>query len=354
LELDESVVFEQLREIYGNDEDEDEVREVDLVIDALVEAGYIMRVRDSFAASIPDPYSAGEKADDDSVLFKLIRTMTVRHDSDGKVNGFKTSSDAPAILDEIRREVTKRLGKAKMAQIKLEVKDAVIYAWDTVIVDFRDYAERRPSQIRKDIDRLRNFWKRKRKKTPNMVVLWQQELIDKGNHFWWGKFEKLRIKPFAPEQLADFFIELFDDSPDPFTRDALVYVADAARGIFRRFKLYVKRCLMKYKVNPITVEHVREWLPSKDSEEVISQELSHVFPRSEDNRRRAVQVLQYLKENGPTSQPDITKQFFGSANLDRVACLRLIGLLEEHGYIQRSYEGHKKMISLTEESDKNE
>lgn len=190
----------------------------------------------------------------------------------------------------------------------------------------------------------------------NLVIFWQEELWG-ADHFLKGKFDVFRLKPFKPEELAEYYIKKFE-GPDPFTRKALIIIAELSRGIFRWFKKYIRICLdrQKFMISKsmgeelrrlqkmkIDVEQVKEWVTLGQLLEDWNRELIAIFPRSRGNRKKAVIVLRFLREKGPTDQSTNDKTFFGG---NKMACSRLLNRLEAYDYVKSEYKGRTKVWSI--------
>ncbi len=135
----------------------------------------------------------------------------------------------------------------------------------------------------------------------------------------------------------------------PFTDEALFHLASLSRGIFRRFQNYIAICVDYWldkngktgeKIQ-ITLDHVKEWVPTKQIITDMDLELSRIFNK-EANRATAVSILKYLQEHGETGQSVLVEQFFDG---NKMHCSRILKALKDKYWICRS-EGKYNYWSL--------
>jgi len=280
-------------------------------------------------------------------------TIAVRkwifHSNDEKV--IHTVMIAIPKLEEI-------LGRRKTSEIRREAARYQTQNFGNILIDFPDYDKRSRGQMRKDLKDFGEWWEQicdvanEYAQEPNIVIFWQEELW--GDHFTFGKWDIVRLRPFNPTKLREHYSEKFG-SCDPFTPQALEYVAGLARGIFRWYKKYLRICLDKWYdlqekegvVSPITNANVNNWITIQHLIDDWDRELTTIFPRSRFQRHKAVAIIRYLNEHGDTSQLKLQETFYGEDNKAKIACSRLLTGLEESGYISRTPHEHTKTVSLS-------
>jgi len=188
----------------------------------------------------------------------------------------------------------------------------------------------------------KHFWQ-----VSNIIIFWQKELW--GGHFQFGKWDAEELKTFEPEQLVEYYKQQFG-STEPFEKEALTIIAGLSRGIFRWYKKYIRVSLDNYydrtDKTQITVEDIKKWITIDRLTEDYERELIDVFPKARGQRRKAVQVLVYLREHGETPQSQIQLAIFGEEPADKTACSRMLTKLEDAGYITRRYEKKEKLVKI--------
>lgn len=233
----------------------------------------------------------------------------------------------------------------------------VIQPSHTILIDLPDYSRQNINQLAKDLNDIGEFWENYilynpeglYEQRPNIVLFFQKELF-KG-HFLLGKMDTFEIKPLQPTQ----FLEIMSvqiGTIDPFTKKALLYLGSLSRGIFRRFKKYVRICLeqsIQHGCNSITVANTKQWISFEQLEKDMELELMTIFPKQKESRKASVKVLQLLREKGAILQADITKTVFEN---QKMKCSRILDKLEAWDYIERTWistgEAHGKQIKLKE------
>jgi len=244
---------------------------------------------------------------------------------------------------------------------------------ETILIDLPDYSKQNHSEMIKDLREIQKLWEELlliEAFDVNIVLFVQKELF-KG-HFFYGKADVYEIKPLTPEQLYDFYTKNFAGEfiinnqkityPAPFENEAFYELARLSRGIFRRFKKYIRICLenwyeeleaqgrWKAPLPLIKKDQVLRWIGIEQLEKDMELELMDLFPKSKENRRYSVILLRYLQEHGPTDQKTLTEAIFGNYDdSSKMACSRLLAKLEAHGYIKvKRREAHgSKIWSLT-------
>ena len=172
----------------------------------------------------------------------------------------------------------------------------------------------------------------------NIVVFWQKELC--GGHFSFGKFDVVELKTWQPQDLVS---KIEKKWRHPFAHEALLGRAILSRGIWRRFKKYMRICLDHFYYatqTEITVEDVKQWISLDQLVKDMELELMDLYPRQKENRRMTVMVLRFLREKGPTDQPAIARALFEG---NKMACSRLLHKLEGYDYVASEYQDRCKV-----------
>jgi len=228
-----------------------------------------------------------------------------------------------------------------------------------LLVDLWDYSRGSRTDIVKALDAIQEYWrmicsrhKKEKWDLPNIVVFVQKEA--RKDHFFLGKMETFEIQPIKPKNLVGAY-KIFFGSEAPFTEEALHEIAVLSQGIFRRFKKYVATCFDNISIpsfvqdtsKRITKEDVKNWISLDKIMKDMEYELFDLYPRSKEKQKKAVIVLQYLREKGPRDQIELARDFFDtetSGKAGEMACSRMLEKLEAHGYVTRWIEGRKKMV----------
>lgn len=231
-----------------------------------------------------------------------------------------------------------------------------------LFIDLWDYSKSSRTDIVKALDGIQEYWrmrcsrhKKEKWELPNIVVFVQKEA--RRDHFFLGKMETFEIQPIKPENLVGVY-KTFFGSEAPFTEEALHEIAVLSQGVFRRFKKYIATCfdnisLQGFIQDPtkkIEIDKVKKWISIDKLMKDMEYELFDLYPRSKEKQKKAVIVLQYLREKGACDQIELARDLFNtetSGKAGEMACSRMLDKLEAHGYITRWIEGRKKMIKTT-------
>ena len=141
------------------------------------------------------------------------------------------------------------LGKEKHEEFLIDI----LRMFKTVLIDLPDYSKENHAEMFKDLREIQKLWEEIMLPEcfdVNFVLFVQKELF-KGN-FFYGKVDVYEIRPLTPQQF-DFYIKNFAREfivdgqkvkySFPFENDAFFEIARLSRGIFRRFKKYIRICL---------------------------------------------------------------------------------------------------------------
>jgi hypothetical protein len=124
------------------------------------------------------------------------------------------------------------------------VKDRL---WNkTILIDLPDYDEHSCVQMNADLADIHKLWEdlgQDSNRPVNIVLFLHKEIFH--DHFLFGKLDVVDLEVPTPSELVQHYEELFKNT-DPFEEAALLEIANLSRGIFRRFKKYVRICLDNY------------------------------------------------------------------------------------------------------------
>jgi hypothetical protein len=200
------------------------------------------------------------------------------------------------VLEQIREDLT---------------KEVLIRKVNVLLIDMPDYSQKGSWKINKDLDGITALWNmlRSRYSKINIIVCLQQELVMKQPHLILGKMDKIFLKTLTAEQLLEAYKQFFV-SYEPFSEDALRLVAKLSRGVFRRFKNYVRLCLELVSIEgtagaSISVEQVRKAISKEQLILDMDLELSDIF-KNRERKLQAFNILDFVRENPDASQKTIS------------------------------------------------
>lgn len=242
-----------------------------------------------------------------------------------------------------------KLGSKKLNEImKIHVYDQLLNY--TILIDLPDYDKNNRAQMIRDLNDIHKFWENINydgSRQTNLVIFMQKELFQ--GHFFFGKMDVIEIEPFKSEQLVDFYEKLFGHT-EPFTKDALLDLAVLSRGVFRRFKKYIRICLDYLYENGwtvITKDETHNTITLQQLHKDMELELSNLYPKSKEYRKYSVIVLQLLTKHGSMDQQDLAKELFGLGKAGEMKLSRILEKLEAYDYVKRENIGsNKKTVSL--------
>jgi hypothetical protein len=218
---------------------------------------------------------------------------------------------------------------------------------DYFLIDLPDYDRSNISKLRKQLDAFQELWESRivsheggYLQNVNIVFFFQKELFY--GHFWLGKLDTYEIKPLSSEELISCYKRNFG-STFPFHEEALKTLALLSRGIFRRFKKYVRMCLENYfeaDIDVVKPENVRQWVTLNQLIEDAELEFMTIFPKEREHCMLSVQTLRLLSEKGPLPQQQIVDEVFDGAEMK---ASRVLNKLETYQYIKGKGEAKKKL-----------
>lgn len=180
------------------------------------------------------------------------------------------------------------------------------YKCPVIFIDLPDYRKTDRRHMANDLAAVQDLWERVGK-DKNIVIAIQKELF--GGHFFFGKMDVIELQPLEPEELVHVFKTQFPDC-ELITDDALMLLGRLARGVFRRFLKYLGATLVDFATSskdyPVTPKHVDKAVTIEQIIKDMELELSDVFT-SAYQRRQAVELLHYLREEGMANQKEIAE-----------------------------------------------
>jgi DNA-binding MarR family transcriptional regulator/thymidylate kinase len=222
----------------------------------------------------------------------------------------------------------------------------ILQPLQTVLIDLGDYARRDRRLMNRDLDSIEKLWSimlELGRPAANLVIFMQKELC-KG-HTFLGKFEFRELKPFSPTELIGAYRKRFEDLL-PFEEAALLELAYMARGIFRRFKKYIHKCVEAYQPDAselISVDFVRKIITVDEISADMELQLSDLFSKPE-HRMIAIRAVEAARLHPDLNQSELAQLL----EVDDMTLSRILSKLELNGYIQRKQgeHGEKKLKLL--------
>lgn len=220
----------------------------------------------------------------------------------------------------------------------------------TLLLDMPDYSQKGCWKINKDLDSIGDLWNllKDRCSGVNILVCLQQELVMKMPHLILGKMDKIVLKALTVEQLLAAYKQFFE-SYEPFTEAALRLMAALSRGVFRRFKNYVRLCLELASIegdttNQITIELVKQAITKDQLRLDMDLELSEFF-KNPEKKLQAFNVIDFVRDNPAVSQKVISE----ALGLHPNAVGDVVRQLCLHNYLQvKRGKGTELLASLKE------
>jgi hypothetical protein len=231
----------------------------------------------------------------------------------------------------------------------LIIKEFLTEKVHTLLIDMPDYSQKGSWKINKDLDGVGALWSMlKNTSNVNILVCLQQELVLKQPHLILGKMDKIILKTLTVDQLLEAYGQFFENY-EPFIEDALRLIAKLSRGVFRRFKNYVRLCLEVASMDEaseglITVDSVKRAITKDQLRMDMDLELSEFFKNSE-KKLQAFNILDFVRDNPTVSQKVISEALGlhpnAVGNVVRQLCL--------HNYLQvKRGKGTELLVSIKE------
>jgi DNA-binding MarR family transcriptional regulator len=223
----------------------------------------------------------------------------------------------------------------------------------TVLIDLGDYGRKDARLMNRDLDKIQELWTLMLElglPAPNLLIFIQKELY-KG-HFFLGKFEHLELKPFTAAELVEAYKKVMEGHTSgllaltsPFEEAALLELGQMSRGIFRRFKRYIHKCVEAYQPDNATLispDFVRKIITFDEIAADMQLQLSDLFSKPE-HRTIAIRLLEYARLNPDLNQTVLAERL----EVDDGTLSRILSKLELQGYIQRQQGEHgQKKVNL--------
>ncbi len=236
------------------------------------------------------------------------------------------------------------LGKAKCKELKEQAISGFLYCIKIFLIDMPDYSKSNANAMNHDIAGIQEFYESlENKANTHFVIGVQKELVLKNPHFWWGKCDKYVIEPLYSQQLIEAY-NLSNPESGVFAPVALQYLAEISRGVFRRFKKYMRLSIeadQEQKV-PISEDIVKSAITDQVIFEDMDQELADVFD-DEEKRRCASAILGYLRTHSDVNVKTIAED----TEISETMAQKIVQKLLLYKYISAKHgEGKEKLVSL--------
>jgi predicted XRE-type DNA-binding protein len=236
------------------------------------------------------------------------------------------------------------LGTAKVKEItEIGVRE-YISSRKVLLIDLPDYTKTDKRLMTRDLAEIQDLWEKLYSpREVNIVVSIQKELF--GGHFFFGKMDVIELLPLKPEEFIYIFKTKFPDCT-LITDDALLLLGQLSRGVFRRFLKYLSLTVESFAVlngvPPINVNHVNAAITIEQLVKDMELELYDIL-KNVQQRRQAVELLDYLRQKNETNQKDIAELL----NISEATAGKLVNKLVAVNYLQRKRgEGKEWIISL--------
>lgn len=235
------------------------------------------------------------------------------------------------------------LGKSKCNELKNLAINSFIYDTKIILIDMPDYSRSNANALVHDISEVQRFWESiGNRGNTHLVIAIQKELVLKAPNFFWGKCDKYTVEPLTTPQLIEAY-KLSNPEGEVFDSAALQLLGDLSRGIFRRFKKYMRLTIeADYKNLPITKDMVEKAVTEDIVFQDLDQELADLFD-NEENRRCASRILSYLRSHNEVNVKTIAEDIGISETMGQ----KIIQKLSLYNYITtKRGEGKEKLVSL--------
>jgi hypothetical protein len=279
----------------------------------------------------------------------LVRTTGAEGQSRA-IRGLLLGKDPPEHLDE--EWVLPLLNQGQINSIKGEMLLRFLSELSTLVIDPPDYPSKDKRALSRDLDDVQDLWTRLNEygKAPNIVVTIQKELFmgpSGVTHYLLGKMDVTELRHLKPEQLLEIYQKTFGTC-DPFTRDALLWVARVSGGVCRRFKKYVRLSLEQWLIteprpSQIDLALAKSAIPPETIADGIMAEVEAIFPKGE-SKEKARRLLAHLYH---ADEPLNQKQLADQLSLNEMDVGRIVSRLEPYGYFRRTTTKDGKFIQAS-------
>jgi len=267
---------------------------------------------------------------------------------------FREARDGEHVYPE---QVKTLLPARVLKDAKTEAIDDMFHDIHTFIIDLPDYSKTDKRLMVKDLNDVQKLWNERcfnliGADVPNFVVVVQKEMSS--GHYLLGKMDIVEIRPFSPSELVDAYAKIWaedleragnDLSTWPFEKDALLFAARMARGIFRRFLKYIRTCL---EARPLEspndqIMDLEEVKAALDLDRIVhvdwDLELTEIF-RKEEPKSLANKIISGLFEAKEASQKNLAR----ALKVSEPTLSRILDKLEEYGFVVRERKGQEKVV----------
>jgi len=237
------------------------------------------------------------------------------------------------------------IGKSKLREREKQAVFDYLRECEVIFIDLPDYQKTDRRNMTRDLSEVQDLWEKVKQfvdKVPSIVVAIQKELFT--GHFFFGKMYSIELELLKPEELVYVFRKQFPQSEGLISDDSILLLGQLSRGVFRRFLKYLNMALEEFATSgyqtPVKPEHVRNAITVDTIAKDMELELFDTF-KDANQRRQAVELLNYLREQGELNQKEIA-EFLGTS---MSTAARIINRL--YRYIERKRgEGREWLISL--------
>jgi hypothetical protein len=235
------------------------------------------------------------------------------------------------------------LGKSKCNELKDHAISSFIYSTKIILIDMPDYSRSNANALVHDIAEIQRFWESMdHRGNTHLVIAIQKELVLKAPNFFWGKCDKYTVEPLTTPQLIEAY-KLSNPDGEVFEPAALQLLAELSRGIFRRFKKYMRLTIeTDYQKLPITKDIVERAVTDDTVFQDTDQELADLFD-DEEKRRCASRILGYLRSHNEVNVKTIAEDI----GISETMAQKIVQKLALYNYIQtKRGDGKEKLVSL--------
>jgi hypothetical protein len=254
----------------------------------------------------------------------------------GKTETYQERQDHRA-MEEI-------IGKSRCKELKEQALTDFLASIRVFLVDMPDYAKSNVAAMNNDISLIQEFYQSlSNKGATHLVIAAQKELIMNSDHFFWGKFTKYALEPLSTMQLKDAY-KLNNPDTEVFDQDALNFIAEVSRGVFRRFKKYVCSVIEnnRNQTQPINESQVRSAVTDDVIFEDLEAELSNLFD-DQERKRCTSAILSYLRDHKDVN----IKTIATDTGVSQTMAQKIVAKLELYKYITTEHgTGKEKLVSL--------
>jgi len=218
-----------------------------------------------------------------------------------------------------------------------------------IMIDLQDYSITDKRTMTGDLNVIQEVWNYLTNNDweGNLVVSVQKELVEGEHgvtHYLLRKMDIVELRPFKPGRLVEAYTQAFKEVY-PFQEQALMRVARLSRGIWRRYLRYLRLCLdawiAKGMKGEIDTAFTSEALSNEEIGKDIEDELTAMFPKSDEMRRKALKTIHYLIS---LKKGILQKVLAKGLNLSETETSRLFDKMDARGLTYRQQTPEGKMV----------